>query len=110
MLLLLVVVVLMYRQLPDETGWVLDGFPLTLTQAVLLEKAVSGYDATVGHNGLLSSHDTSVDAKKHMRKSQLVADPRPPPPPPPHTSGLDAVIVFELDDEQCLLRAAELQR
>lgn len=89
----------------------LDGFPMTLMQAVLLEKAVSGYDATVRHKDLLSSLDTSTDdAKKPMKKSQLVPDPRPPLPPPLPVSGLDAVIVFDLDDEQCLLRAAELQR
>lgn len=33
------------RQLPEGCGWVLDGFPSTYTQAKLLEKALSGFDA-----------------------------------------------------------------
>jgi len=30
------------RKLPDGTGWILDGFPTNLEQAVLLEKALTG--------------------------------------------------------------------
>lgn len=34
-----------HRSLPEGTGWVIDGFPTTYTQAKLLEKALSGFDA-----------------------------------------------------------------
>jgi len=101
--------------LPEGTGWVLDGFPVTLTQAILLEKAVSGYDEAVRPSTLLDTQDMptsqiSVDGRKPMRKSQLLSDPRPPPPAPPPVSGIDAVILLDITDEQCLLRAAgELQ-
>ena len=86
-----------------------------MTQAVLLEKAVSGYDASIGRSSLLdirnSAPDLSADAKtKPMKRSKLLADPRPPAPAPPAKSGLDAVILLDVSDEQCLLRAAEFQR
>jgi len=35
LLMLLLLVVVMYRRLSVDVGWVLDGFPVTLTQAVL---------------------------------------------------------------------------
>ena len=34
------------RKLPDGTGWVLDAFPQTVEQAVLLEKALTGNQVT----------------------------------------------------------------
>jgi len=101
------------RQLPEGTGWVLDGYPMSVAQAVLLEKAVSGYDASrssVVDPDQLSSQRRSVDSKKPLKKSELVSDARPAPPAPPPVSGLDAVIVLEMTDDQCLLRAADLQR
>jgi len=52
----------------------------------------------------------SADVKKPMKKSKLVADPRPPPPAPAPTSGLDAVILLDVSDELSLLRAADVQR
>jgi len=92
---------------------VLDGYPMSVAQAVLLEKAVSGYDASrssVVDPDQLSSQRRSVDSKKPLKKSELVSDARPAPPAPPPVSGLDAVIVLEMTDDQCLLRAADLQR
>jgi len=96
--------------LPDGTGWILDGFPVTVAQAVLLEKAVSGHDAAAA----MSSEDTSslepVDSQKPMKKSKLLTDPRPAPPTPPPISGLDAVILLDISDELCLLRATDTPR
>ena len=95
--------------LPEGTGWILDGFPVTVTQAMLLEKAVSGYDAAVRDAQDTASHE-SADTQKPMKKSKLITDPRPPPPSTPPTSGLDAVVVLDLSDELCLLRAADTPR
>jgi hypothetical protein len=81
----------------------LDGFPTTLTQAVLLEKALSGYDAAAAGDKILEPVNTG--SKKSFSKSNLVSDPRPPPPPPPPVSGLDTVIILDLPDDLCLERA-----
>ena len=75
---------------------------------------MSGYAGALSLSSLLDSHDTashvSVDANKPMKKSRLLSDPRPPPPAPPPRSGLDAVILLDISDEQCLLRAADWPR
>ena len=87
---------------------------MTLTQAVLLEKAVSGYDAAANHSSMIETEDTSsqlsTDTKRPMKKSKLVVDPRPAPPALPPMSGLDAVILLDISDELCLLRAADIKR
>jgi len=114
---------LLYRLLPEGTGWILDGYPVTLSQAVLLEKAVSGYDGTVVARSLQSDSEAkasstashqSIDASGHqqkpMKKSQLVSEPRPAPPSPPPVSGMDAAILLDVSDELSLLRAADTSR
>ena len=81
------------RNIPEGTGWILDGFPSNYNQAKTLEKALTGFGA--------------ADATKgKTKKSNLVPDPRPAPPPPDPASGIDVVINFEISDELCLKRAA----
>ncbi|XP_076440661.1 sperm flagellar protein 2-like isoform X2 [Babylonia areolata] len=87
------------RQIPEGTGWVLDGYPQTLTQAKLLEKALSGYDA-------FAKESPEYELKCKARRSDLVPDARPAPPPPEPISGIDVVILFDLDDSLCLKRAS----
>lgn len=89
-----------HRQVPEGTGWVIDGFPQNYNQAKLLEKGLSGFDANA------KEAPTKPARNQPRRKSSLVPDPRPPPPPPEPTSGIDAVIVFDVDDNVCLKRAA----
>ena len=36
------------RKLPQGTGWVLEGFPTTVRQAVIFEKALTGKDVSEG--------------------------------------------------------------
>ncbi|GFR65233.1 sperm flagellar 2, partial [Elysia marginata] len=87
------------RQIPEGTGWVLDGYPQNYNQAKMLEKALSGYDPN-------APSTAKRDPKPKVRKSSLVPDPRPPPPPPEPPSGIDVVILFDVRDELCLKRAA----
>ena len=93
-----------YRTLPEGTGWILDGFPATLKQAVLLEKVLSGYDAVAMGDELLEPASDAT-SNKTFSKSSLVPNPRPPQPPPPPVSGLNVVILVDLPDDVCLERA-----
>ena len=100
--------------LPEGTGWILDGFPVTMPQAMLVVKAVSGYDAAARARSLSDPQDPtsheSTDAQKSVKRSKLLSDPRPMPESAPELSGLDAVIVLDVSDELCLLRAADTPR
>lgn len=87
------------RNVSEGTGWVLDNYPQNYNQAKLLEKALSGYDANSRENQIQK-------LKGKPRKSSLVPDPRPPPPPPEPASGIDVVILFDLEDDLCLKRAS----
>jgi adenylate kinase family enzyme len=86
-----------FRWIPEETGWVIDGFPTNLYQAKVLEKALTGFAAG-------DKKDDKASGK--MKKSNLVKDPRPVPPAPDPASGLDVVINFEVPDDLCLKRSA----
>nr|XP_011414807.2 sperm flagellar protein 2 isoform X4 [Crassostrea gigas] len=85
------------RWIPEETGWIIDGFPTNLYQAKVLEKALTGFSAG-------DKKDDKSSGK--MKRSNLVKDPRPTPPPADPASGLDVVINFEVPDELCLKRSA----
>lgn len=85
------------RWIPEETGWIIDGFPTNLYQAKVLEKALTGFSAG-------DKKDDKSAGK--MKRSNLVKDPRPTPPPADPASGLDVVINFEVPDELCLKRSA----
>lgn len=82
------------RELPQDKGWVIDGFPLTYNQAKLLEKALTGYD------------DENPFPKKPKADAILAANPRPEPPPPKHKSAIDIVIHLETSNETILKRSA----
>lgn len=80
------------RQVPAQSGWILDGFPADITQAYLLEKALGG------------SVDIGNDGKKNKRIN-LAADPNQPKPPPPPTPVLDLALLLDIPDESVVQRA-----
>ncbi|KAK1176110.1 sperm flagellar protein 2 isoform X1 [Acipenser oxyrinchus oxyrinchus] len=82
--------------LPAESGWVLDGFPVNLNQAKLLEKALSGIDP-----------DKAISKKMKKRKtSVLTTDPTAPKEPPSPPPVLDLAVLFDVSDNMVLRRAA----
>ena len=79
----------------------LDGFPMNYNQAKMLEKALSGFDVAA------KDSKSKLDPKAMKpRKSVLAPDPRPPPTQADPASGIDVVILFDVNDELCLRRAA----
>ncbi|XP_077377260.1 sperm flagellar protein 2 isoform X2 [Festucalex cinctus] len=87
--LLVDIVVEAISQIPFESGWILDGFPVNIDQAHLLETAIASLDT--GYEVL-------------DRKIDLAIDPNPPPPPPPPPA-LDLAILLDIPD-QCAAKRA----
>ena len=67
----------------------------------MLEKALTGFDAAAKEGK--NKSDPNLTKR---RKSLLAPDPRPPPPQADPASGIDVVILFDVNDELCLKRAA----
>lgn len=91
------------RQVPEGSGWIMDGFPCTINQAKLLEKALSGYDAQKEAKDAKGAKEPSRVGKS--RKSRLAPDPHPSPEAPMPKSGIDLVLLFDLPDDVALKRA-----
>ncbi|KAL5265353.1 hypothetical protein ACHWQZ_G006182 [Mnemiopsis leidyi] len=119
------IVVLGIREIPEGTGWILDNFPKTLKQAKALEKALSGFTGFESRASFLSTpisatprtaggtpRNTPSPARagkngKKGKKNQLVEEPdcdKPTPLPPP-TSGIDVVIHLSVPDKVAIKRA-----
>ena len=81
------------RTLPQDKGWLIDGFPITYSQAKLLEKALTGFD-----------EDNPVPSKP-KRESILAPNPNPEPPKPKHTSAIDLVVYLNASNEIVLKRS-----
>ena len=81
------------KRIPQDKGWILDGFPLTYNQAKLLEKALNGYD------------EDKPFPVRPKQESILAPNPKPEPLPPKHVSAIDLVINLEVSNETALKRS-----
>lgn len=80
-------------------GWILIDFPTNFSQAMLLEKALSGYVMP----GDLEPTQREIESEA----AQLLVKPTEKPAPPKTLipSGIDAVIWFDCSRDECLRRA-----
>ncbi|XP_072903942.1 sperm flagellar protein 2 isoform X2 [Hemitrygon akajei] len=83
------------RRLPAGCGWILDGFPATITQAKLLEKLLTGVDS-----------DYTVPKTKRSR-TKLAVDPKASKEPLPPRPALDIAILLEVSDNTVLTRHSQ---
>ncbi|XP_066936728.1 sperm flagellar protein 2-like isoform X2 [Clytia hemisphaerica] len=97
-ILLVEIMVNAIRNLPEGTGWIMDGFPSTAPQAKLLEKALSGYEAVP------SPQKSATKEAKRNKRSKLASDPTPPTEAKAPISGIDVVIFFDVPDDMVLQR------
>ncbi|XP_015195926.2 sperm flagellar protein 2 isoform X2 [Lepisosteus oculatus] len=94
--LLVDIIVEAIRHVPAETGWILDGFPVDINQAKLLEKALSGTDP-----------DKAGSKKSKAKSSSIVVDPNAAKEPPRPSPALDLALLLEVSDDLVLDRAAK---
>lgn len=80
--------------MPPEKGWIVDGFPKTVNQAKLFEKAYTGIDPE--------------EKDANSGRLLLATDPRAPKPPvsPP---AFDVSILLDISDTMVLKRVANLE-
>lgn len=80
-------------------GWILIDFPTNFGQAMLLEKALSGYVMP----GDLEPTQREIESKEALLLVKPTEKPAPPKTLIP--SGIDAVIWFDCSRDECLRRA-----
>uniref|UniRef100_A0A8B9DT29 Sperm flagellar 2 n=1 Tax=Anser cygnoides TaxID=8845 RepID=A0A8B9DT29_ANSCY len=85
------------NQTPPEMGWILDGFPMTINQAKLFEKAYTGVDP-----------DEAQAEDMNPGKLSLVTDPRAPNKPPVSLPAFDVSVLLDISDTTVLKRMARV--
>ncbi|KAM6328923.1 sperm flagellar protein 2 [Alca torda] len=83
------------NQIPPEKGWIVDGFPMTINQAKLFEKAYTGIDVE--------------EKDANSGKLSLVTDPRAPDKPPVTSPAFDVSVLLDISDTMVLNRVANLR-
>jgi len=83
----------------ENNGWILLDFPTNFSQAMLLEKALSGYQLPAD----LEPTEREIESKN----AQLLVKPTEKPIPQKTLipSGIDSIIWFECPRDECLRRA-----
>jgi len=83
----------------EPNGWILIDFPTNFSQAMLLEKALSGY--------VMPGDLEPIQRDMENTQAQLLVKPTEKPEPPKTliSSGIDAVIWFDCSRDECLRRA-----
>ncbi|XP_004605607.1 sperm flagellar protein 2 [Sorex araneus] len=81
------------HQIPMNQGWILDGFPMTLNQAKLLEEALTGYSRS------LQEQET-----ERSQTSVLAVDPASSKEVIPQPSAFDFVLLLNVSDSCSLSR------
>jgi adenylate kinase family enzyme len=84
----------------SHPGWLLLGFPNTVSEARLLEKAMSGFTEP--------KERPATDAQKRKKKAAICFPPKPQPPPAfvREAGALDCYVHVEASCETAVLRSA----
>ncbi|XP_074852065.1 sperm flagellar protein 2-like [Carettochelys insculpta] len=86
------------RRIPEEKGWIMDGFPMTINQAKLLEKTLTGNDP-----------DKAETKDEKSKKSSLVIDPANPKGPSFSSPAFDFALLLDISDTTVLERVAGMK-
>uniref|UniRef100_A0A674HYH1 Sperm flagellar 2 n=1 Tax=Terrapene triunguis TaxID=2587831 RepID=A0A674HYH1_9SAUR len=86
------------KRTPQKKGWVMDGFPMTINQAKLLEKALTGSDP-----------DKAETKDEKSKKPSLVTDPAAPKDPPLSPPAFDFALLLDISDTAVLERMAGMK-
>ncbi|XP_037655028.1 sperm flagellar protein 2 isoform X4 [Choloepus didactylus] len=96
-MLLVSIMVNAIHQVPVDQGWILDGFPMTLNQAKLLEEALTGYN----------KDQVELEAKR-TQISTLAVDPTTSKEIPTPPSAFDFVMLLDISDASALNRINDI--
>uniref|UniRef100_A0A8C6E7R7 Sperm flagellar 2 n=1 Tax=Moschus moschiferus TaxID=68415 RepID=A0A8C6E7R7_MOSMO len=96
-ILLVSIMVNAINQIPIYKGWILDGFPMTLNQAKLLEEALTGYNRNL----------IELEGKK-SQTSTLAVDPTASKEVPLPPSAFDFVMLLDISDNSSLNRMNDI--
>ncbi|XP_042117374.1 sperm flagellar protein 2 isoform X5 [Peromyscus maniculatus bairdii] len=96
-ILLVNILVNAIKNMPVNQSWVLDGFPMTLNQAQLLEEALTGY-----------KKKCKEAEKKKAQMPTLALGPTPSKEAPPLPSAFDFVVLLDISDNTSLDRMNDI--
>ncbi|XP_065828319.1 sperm flagellar protein 2-like isoform X2 [Oscarella lobularis] len=91
------------RQVPEGTGWIIDGFPTSLPQAKILEKALTGYEPV--KKGKTSEKGGAKGKFASKKKATLLPVKEVSESIVSPVSGIDVVILFDQSDEMSIKRS-----